>query len=182
MASSPADTATYASYCLPFDDSNTPTVWQEIDLQNQRNEIYSDFNQGAKNYRQAYRLAIAGCIFAWVLITYSLVHAYYTDEHLEHEFFEDDGRQSTPSMKDNGGDAAASGVQLQDMSGEGGEGEQEGELTPYNSPPPQKEDGDGVETYTRAVVFEFLIFVFLFGMSTSVLKLVVESELSYDET
>lgn len=183
--SSRADTAAYKSYCLPFDDASTPTVWQQIDIQNQRYDIYSDFNQGAKNYRQAYRLAIAGCIFAWILITYSLIHAYYTDEHIEHEFFEDTNPQRPPpSTVYDKEEADSSGVQLQDLSAEEGGGD--GEVIPApNAPQPtydNDDDGDGDVTYTKAVVFEFLIFVFLFGMSTSVLKLIVESELSYDAT
>lgn len=147
------------TYCLPYRPP-TPDIWQLIDVYDQQliqegyDLPYVDFEQGAKNFRQAWMLAIPSCVFAWIFIIASLISAVRTDEHIElkldRQIHEVDQDTATPE------ELAEHILHIEEM---------------------QDEHIEGNESYTKAIATEFTIYLLMFGMATSILKLVEESDL-----
>ena len=147
-------------YCLPWKDEKVPTIWQKIDLYNQfliaegHSDIkYSDMEQGAKNFMQAWQMTVPACVFAWVLVIVSLVTALYTDEHIELKLDKDvhtlDHKNATPE-----------------------------ELAEHILHIDEKVDEHtaGDASYTYAIAAEFVVYLTMFGMAASILKLVEEGD------
>lgn len=147
-------------YCIPWKDNNIPTIWQKVDLYNQyligegHTDIeYSDMEQGAKNFMQAWQMSIPSCVFAWLLVMVSMVAALYTDEHIELKLDKDvhalDHEQASPE-----------------------------ELADHILHIDEKVDehSAGDASYTKAIAAEFVVYLTMFGMATSILKLVEEGD------
>ena len=147
------------SYCLPY-QSPKPDIWQLINVYDQyliqegENLPYADFEQGAKNFRQAWNLSVPSCVFAWIFIFASLISALHTDEHIELKLDkpvnEIDHESATPE------ELAHHILHIEEK---------------------QDEHIEGNKSYTKAIAIEFTIYLLMFGMATSVLKLIEESDL-----
>ncbi len=148
------------TYCLAYNPTS-PNIWKLVDtydqmlIQQGNKQIpYVDFEQGAKNFRQAWNLSIPACLFSWIFIIASLVSSLRTDEHielnLEKPVHDIDHDNATPE------ELAEHIVHIEEK---------------------QEEHIEGNESYTKAIAIEFTLYLLMFGMATSVLKLVEESDL-----
>lgn len=190
--------------CVSWRDKQNPTVWTNIDRYNELTQnqgittkATGDMNQGARNFEQAYNLSVGGCVFAWLLIFYSVYDAIHTEDLIEgHAGMtfsdmvdgdgleeEDDGRHSiAPFAMDNSSQnedeedhEIVSQMITKHFEDHG--------LSAINVHALNRiqEEEDNTKTFTDKIALEFSIFLCLFGFAVSVIKLLYESDLTISE-
>ncbi len=191
-SSIPAQPAVNPSTCL---DYSSETVWNNIDLQNQRMmdnggaSNFADMNQGAKDFKLAHNISVVGCIVAWLFVVYSIYDAVnmedLQDGHagLSFEDIDDDGRHSIApfqmSNPENNEEDVNSEIAL-DLVREHFDSHGLGKLNMnIMARRHEEEEHSSSVTYTRSITIEFVCFLSLFAMAVSAIKLLEDSALSH---
>lgn len=191
----------WPKYCLPYNDPaqpelNYPGIWTMIDLENQlqlnagltTTPVYSDMTGAARNFKQAFGLSVLGCIMSWVLILYTIYAAIHTDIEEGHAGmkFQSDG------PKKNGADGFGelrltftvdkSAISDEDVAKS--LVEKHADHPSLESINPHalhrmvlEDDPVHTVTYTSAIAIELAIYLTLFGLAASVIRLLAMSDM-----
>jgi len=187
----------WPKYCIPYNDPPRPSlgypgVWTAIDLENQQQfnagwtttPVYSDMLGAAKNFRQAFGFSVLGCIVSWIFILYTVYTAIRTEI--------DDGHAGLDLKKekvpgDFGDLRLTFTVDKSQMSTE----EVARALVEEHIDHPSieginvhvlhrmvaAEEQKNTVTYTSAIAIELVVYLTLFGIAVSIIRLLEQSDM-----
>ena len=188
----------WPKYCLPYIDPPKPAlgypgVWTAIDLENQQQynagwtkfPVYSDMLGAAKNFEQAFGISVVGCILSWILILYSIYGAIHTEIGDGHA-----GLDLTSQQK---AEAELGDLRLTfsvDKSKTSTEDVAKALVERHSQHPSIEginvhalhrmvvaEEQRNTVTYTSAIAIELIVYITLFGLAASVIRLLEQSDM-----